>query len=136
MATIGRAPLMCDDSDELVLTRIKSLVVPSVENFVVLEYSQPLQLSLSRRTHQPLACMVEHLHHFLFHFLSVLVHLDIFILLDSTVSRGIHLSLSLFFEQPALIKGLFELVRAKIIDIQVFGESDILEDLGFTGFSS
>jgi len=136
MATIGRAPLMCDDGDELVLTRIKSLVVPSVENFVVLEYSQPLQLSLSSRTDQPLASMIEHLHHFLFHFLSVLVHLDIFILLDSTVSRGIHLSLSLFLEQPALIKGLFELVRAKIIDIQVFRESDILEDFGFTGFSA
>ena len=127
---------MCDDGDELVLTRIKSLVVPSVENFVVLEYSQPLQLSLSSRTHQPLACMVEHLHHFLFHFLSVLVHLDIFILLDSTVSRGIHLSLSLFFEQPALIKGLFELVRAEIVHIQVLGESDIFQNLGFAGFSS
>ena len=136
MATVGRAPLMCDDSDELVLTRIKSLVVASVENFVVLEYSQPLQLSLSRRTHQPLSSMIEHLHHFLLHFLSVLVHLDIFILLDSTVSRGIHLSLSFFLKKPALIKGFFELVRAKIIDIQVFGESDILEDFGFASFSS
>jgi len=110
MATIGRAPLMCDDGDELVLTRIKSLVVASVENFVVLEYSKTLQLGLGGWTDQPLAGVVEHLNNFLFDFLSVLVHLDIFILLDSSVSRGIHLSLSLFFEQPALIKGLFELV--------------------------